>query len=73
MCSDKDKIKEYVKFYDIKERVSKGVISEEDFDYLIMRMEIGDIALEQSLKAEFIKKGILVKEYPKEEQEKSLN
>ena len=73
MCDDKNKIEEYTRFYDIRERVSKGVISEEDFDYLIMRMEIGDKALEQSLKAEFIKKGILFKEYPQEEQEKSLN
>ena len=73
MCEDKNMIVEYTRFYDIRERVSKGFISEEDFDYLIRRMEIGNQNLEQSLKNDFIKKGILVKEYPKEDKEKGLN
>ena len=70
MCNDLEQIKEYTTFYDLRERIKNGIVSEQDFNYLISAMQINDPVIEEQLRKKFIEKGILVKEYPKDQETK---
>ena len=65
-----EQIKEYTTFYDLRERTKNGIVSEQDFNYLISAMQINDPVIEEQLRKKFIEKGILVKEYPKDQETK---
>lgn len=63
ICSDNEKqIEEFRNMYKLKQRVKKGKISEEDFNYLVTLIGFDDNII-QLMKTEFLKKGILVDKY----------
>lgn len=62
-CDDEEKIMEYRKMFDIKQRVKDGHISKNDYEYLIEKIGINDKYLEDLLREKFISSGKLVEEY----------
>lgn len=71
LCYDNQKkVDEYREMFDVKQRVKDGPISEQDYQFLINKIGINDDYLQSLIKQIFLNKGILVKDYPKEENDK---
>ena len=70
MCDEPEKIEQYKSMEQLKERVSNGKISLDDFETLIGIIGF-DEEISNALKREFELKGILISEYPSEEVNKS--
>lgn len=68
MCDEPEKVEKYMQMEQLKDRMKMGVISEEDFEYLIGVIGL-DFETQNLLRQQFIEKGILVSDYPSFERE----
>lgn len=59
VCDEQEKIDEYRKMFDVKQRVKDGQITEADYQFLINKIGIKDDYLQPLMKQMFIAKGIL--------------